>query len=137
LGRKNIIVIDDELLIRDLLYDFFSEKDWGVSVFDSGEGALESLKNRKYDIALVDLRLPESDGLSLIRKIRNICPELPVVIMTAFPTVESAVEAIRVKVEDYIIKPFNINKLYKSLDDIAESFQARKQSPRSEGVEYQ
>nr|MBN2276257.1 response regulator [candidate division Zixibacteria bacterium] len=136
MSRKNIIIIDDELLIRDLLYDFFSEKDWGVSVFDTAERALESLKNRKYDIALVDLKMPEIDGIALIKKIRDLYPDLPVVIMTAFPSVETAIEALRVKVEDYIIKPFNINKLYKAMDDIAENNHSRAGDRRTEDVEY-
>jgi len=118
--RKNIIVVDDELLIRDLLYDFFSEKDWGVSVFDGGEKALEAIKSRRYDIGLVDLKMPEIDGLSFIKKLRNSHPTMPVVIMTAFPSVETAVEALRLKVDDYIIKPFNINKLFKTLDELIE-----------------
>jgi len=120
LRRKNILIVDDELLIRDLLYDFFSEKDWGVSVFDTGEKALEAVKNRRYDICLVDLKMPEIDGLSFIKKLRNSHPTMPVVIMTAFPSVETAVDALRLKVDDYIIKPFNINRLFKTLDGIVE-----------------
>lgn len=118
--RRNILIVDDELLIRDLLYDFFSEKNWIVSVSDSGASALEFLKSRRFDIALVDLKMPEIDGISLIKSIKARCPDLPIVIITAFPSFESAVEAIRLKVEDYITKPFNINKLYKTVCNILE-----------------
>lgn len=135
MGRKNILVVDDELLIRDLLYDFYSEKDWGVSVYDSGENALEALRNRKYDIALVDLKMPEIDGISFIRKVRDLYPLLPVVIMTAFPSVETAVEALRVKVEDYFIKPFNINKLYKTIDSIVERSRRESETIKAENVQ--
>jgi DNA-binding response OmpR family regulator len=135
LRRKNIIIVDDELLIRDLLYDFFSEKDWGVSVFDTGEKALEAVKNRRYDICLVDLKMPEIDGLSFIKKLRNSHPTMPVVIMTAFPTVETAIDALRLKVDDYIIKPFNINKLFKTLDSFVE--QKRKLIEAVEAEDFQ
>lgn len=120
--RKSIIIIDDELLIRDLLYDHFSEREWVVSVSESGEKSLELLRNRAYNIALVDLRMPDMDGLSFIRKIRDLYPSLPVVIMTGFPTVETAVEAIHLKVDDYFIKPFNINKLYKTIEILVERY---------------
>ncbi len=97
-----------------------------MSVFDTGEKALEALRNRRYDVCLVDLKMPEIDGLSLVKKMRVLSPSMPVVIMTAFPTVETAVEALRLRVDDYIIKPFNINKLYKTLDEIAD--RARRQA---------
>jgi len=120
LGKKSILVVDDELLIRDLLYDFFSEKGWLVSVQESPDRGLEMMRNRNFDIALVDLKMPEIDGIELIRKIRNLRPALPIVIMTAFPSTETAIEASRLKVNDYIIKPFNINKLFRVLDAIIE-----------------
>ncbi len=116
--RKNILIVDDELLIRDLLYDFFSEKNWIVSVSDSGSNALEILKTRRFDLALVDLKMPEIDGISLIKSIKSRYPALPIVIITAFPSFESAVEALRLKIEDYITKPFNINKLFKTVCEI-------------------
>ena len=136
LSRKNILVVDDELLIRDLLYDFFSEKDWMVSVHESASKALEAMRGRKFDIALIDLKMPEIDGISLVKKIRDYDACLPVVIMTAFPSVESAIEALRLRVEDYIIKPFNINKLFKSLSEIAEQKHAQVEPVRSEDVQF-
>lgn len=133
--RKNIIVVDDELLIRDLLYDFFSEKDWGISVFNTGERALEAVKSRRYDICLVDLKMPEIDGLSFISKLKAIHPAMPVVIMTAFPTVETAVDALRLKVDDYIIKPFNINKLYKNLHELVEQKYSESEEIKAENLQ--
>jgi len=115
LDNKNILVVDDELLIRDLLYDFFAEKGWDVSITDSAIKGLEMLKNRTYDMALVDLKMPEMDGMSFIQKLRALYPELSVIIITAFPNYETAVEALRLKIDDYITKPFNINKLYKRI----------------------
>jgi DNA-binding response OmpR family regulator len=125
--RKSIIIIDDELLIRDLLYDHFSEKEWIVSVSESGEKSLELLRNRAYDIALVDIKMPDMDGLSFVAKIRDLYPTLQVVLMTGFPTVESAIEALRLKVDDYFIKPFNINKLYKTIDSLVERCKRREE----------
>ncbi len=128
LNSKSVLVIDDELLIRDLLYDFFSEKGWRVSIFDTGEKAVEILKQRQYDIALVDIKTNSADGLAIVRKIKNLCPLLPIVIMTAFPSVETAVEALRLKIDDYISKPFNINKLYKTLENIVELAQKQREA---------
>jgi DNA-binding NtrC family response regulator len=125
MGRKSILIIDDELLIRDLLYDFFSEKDWTVSVYATGDNALEMLKNKAFDIALIDISKGVDDNIDYVKKIKGLYPELPIVVMTAFPSVESAVGALRLKLEDYIIKPFNANKLYKRLEEIITTGQKR------------
>jgi DNA-binding NtrC family response regulator len=109
-------VVDDELLIRDLLYDFFTGQGWTISVAENGEKALQVLKNRKIDVVLTDVRMPEMDGMTLVGELRREHPEIPVVVMTGFPSVDSAVGALRSRVYDYVVKPFNINLLYKTLE---------------------
>jgi DNA-binding NtrC family response regulator len=114
--RPSILVVDDELLIRDLLYDFFTGQGWSISVAENGERALEILNNKHIDLVLTDIKMPEMDGLALTEELRRLRPELPVVLMTGFPSVDSAVTALRQRVVDYVVKPFNINQLYKTLD---------------------
>jgi len=113
--ENSILIVDDELLIRDLLYDFFVSQGWQPSMAENGQKAMDILEKQKVDVVLTDIRMPEMDGLELTNEIRQLYPEIPVIIMTAYPTVESAVEALRNKVSDYITKPFNINKLYKTV----------------------
>jgi len=110
-----ILVVDDELLIRDLLYDFFTGQGWDICVAEDGVKALEILNKRKIDLLLTDIRMPGMDGMELTSEVKQNFPDLPVVLMTAFPSVNTAVEALRKKVADYVIKPFNINQLYKTL----------------------
>ncbi|MBU8934585.1 MAG: response regulator [candidate division Zixibacteria bacterium] len=111
----SILIVDDELLIRDLLYDFFVSQGWQTSVAENGQKALEILGNRKVDLVLTDLRMPDMDGLALTSEMRSSFPDIPVIIMTAYPSVDSAVEALRSRVADYVTKPFNINRLYKTI----------------------
>lgn len=112
----SILVVDDELLIRDLLYDFFTGQGWNISVADNGEKALDILNEKKIDLVLTDIKMPEMDGLALTCRVKEEYPEIPVVVMTGYPSVDSAIEALRAKVEDYIVKPFNINQLYKTIE---------------------
>ncbi len=112
---KSILIVDDELLIRDLLYDFFVEQGWETAIAENGVRALEILQSKKIDLVLTDIKMPDMDGLELTGEIRRNYPRIPVVVMTAYPSVESAIAALRQKVADYIIKPFNINKLYKTV----------------------
>ena len=113
MAQPSILIVDDELLIRDLLYDFFDGQGWQTLVAENGQKALDILGAKDIDLVLTDIRMPEMDGLVLSEEMRESYPEIPVVLMTAYPSVESAVTALRNKVADYITKPFNINKLYK------------------------
>jgi DNA-binding NtrC family response regulator len=115
-NKPSILVVDDELLIRDLLYDFFSSQGWDIAVAENGEKALEVLKARKVDLVLSDIKMPQMDGLTLTSRVKDSYPDLPVVLMTGYPTVDTAVSALRSKVEDYIVKPFNINQLYRLVE---------------------
>ena len=106
--KGKILVIDDELLLRDLLFEFFSNNGYTVEVFDSGQKALDRVREETFDVALVDLRMPEMDGIQVTQEIRAIDPDLLIVIMTAYPSFDSAVRALREKAYDYVIKPFKI-----------------------------
>ena len=116
MNRPSILVVDDELLIRDLLYDFFTSQGWDISVAEDGEKALEMTRAKKFDLILADIKMPQMDGLTLSGHVRQSHPSMPIVLMTGFPSVDSAVAALRNRVDDYVIKPFNINHLYKLLE---------------------
>ncbi len=109
----SILVVDDELLIRDLLYDFFHDQGWNITVAESGRKALDIMQEKQFDVVLTDLRMPSMDGMALTSQVQQDYPDIPVVIMTGYPSVESAVAALRTRVADYITKPFNVNDLFK------------------------
>jgi len=113
MDNYRILVVDDELLIRDLLYDFFSAQDWDIAIAEDGHKAVEYLKNQDFDVVLTDIKMPEIDGIELTGRIRSMYGDLPVVIMTGYPSLDTALEALRHKVDDYVIKPFNVNQLFK------------------------
>ncbi len=120
MDNYRILVVDDELLIRDLLYDFFTSQGWDIVVADGGQKAIDYLKNQKFDVVLTDLKMPDIDGMDLTGRIRSLYNDLPVIIMTGYPSLDSAVEALRFKVDDYIVKPFNVNQLFKIVKKVAE-----------------
>ncbi len=119
--EKSVLVVDDELLIRDLLYDFFREKGLKVSVADSGPAALDKLSRQPFDVLVVDLKMPAMDGLEFIKEVRKKKIQTPAVIITGFPSLESALEALRARVYDYVIKPFNVNQLFATVKKAAEA----------------
>lgn len=115
-----ILVVDDELLIRDLLYDFFSSRDHQIVLADSARKALDTLKSEEVDLILTDLKMPDLDGMEFIRQARDLSEDTPVIIMTGFPSIDSVIEALRMKVSDYITKPFNINRLFETIQRVLE-----------------
>ncbi|MBI4530489.1 MAG: response regulator [Candidatus Latescibacteria bacterium] len=109
--KGKILVVDDELLLRDLLFEFFTSSGYAVEAVDGGRKAIDCLAKDVFDVALVDLRMPEMDGIQLAQAIRAIDADLPMIIMTAYPSFDSVVKALREKAYDYVIKPFRLPHL--------------------------
>jgi DNA-binding NtrC family response regulator len=99
------LVVDDEPLIRDTLSEFLSAEGCTVAVCGTGEEALGLAAERCFDIALCDVQLPGLDGIELLERLRRISPETAVFLITAYATVENAVEAFQRGAQDYLMKP--------------------------------
>ena len=104
--QKRILVADDESTIRETLTNVLSEAGHKVMTAENGRQAVEALEKASIDVALVDIRMPEMDGLEVLAKAREVSPDTQIIIITAFGTVEGAVEAIRLGASDYVTKPF-------------------------------
>jgi heterodisulfide reductase subunit A len=113
-GRKdfNILVVDDELIVRDSLKEWLEvEGGFQVSMAESGQAALDHIKSQGCQLMLLDIKMPGMDGVEVLQKAKELFPELPVVMMTAYATVETAVEAMKIGALDYLIKPFDPDAL--------------------------
>ncbi len=106
--KPAIIVIDDELEVGTFFEFYFKEeKEIPISVANNGNRARKLFQQKQFDLALVDLKLPDTDGISLLKEIKESTPGCEVIIMTGYSTVKSAVEAIKYGALDYIEKPFD------------------------------
>jgi two-component system response regulator PilR (NtrC family) len=102
----SVLVVDDEPIMQEILGEFLRDEGYGIEVAGSGEEGLECARQRFYDCAIVDLMMPGIDGIETMQKLREIDPSLPVIMVTAFASVESAVEAMKQGAYEYITKPF-------------------------------
>ncbi len=111
MSSKKILVIDDEEFIRINLKDIFTSENYSVSLANLGQKGLEAIKENHFDIAFLDINLPDMNGIEVLKEIKKIEPDLLVIIITGFASVESAVNAIKLGAYDYIKKPFKADAI--------------------------
>ena len=103
----HILVVDDELVVRDSLKEWLEMEGFAVDMAASGQQALDRLSQQTYQLMLLDLKMPEMDGVEVLQKTTEEFADMGVVMMTAYATVETAVEAMKIGALDYFIKPFD------------------------------
>lgn len=108
---KNILIIDDEATLRDRLAGVLKEDKWHVQTAGDGASALKEVSERDFDLIICDLMLPDSNGIEILKKVKEINPNILFIMITAYPTVENAVEAMKIGAKDYVVKPFRFDEI--------------------------
>ena len=103
--KSNILVVDDEPVARQSLTDILRLEGFSVSSVPNGQAAVEYVRTNAVELIVVDLRMPGMDGLEVIQVVNQISPETEVILLTAFGTTETAIQALRLRVHDYLLKP--------------------------------
>jgi len=116
-----IMVVDDEKIVRESLSVWLRKFGYEVVPVEGGQEALDILDRQEWNILLVDLKMPRVDGIEVLRKAIEIKPGIPVIIFTAYATVETAVEAMKVGACDYLIKPIDPDMLTLKVKKIVET----------------
>ena len=110
-NKNSILIVDDEVSVRDSLCNWFLEDGFEVACAEDASKALNMLDTTTYDIILADIKMPGMDGLEMLRRIKKIKPEAIVIVITAFATVDTAVQALKDGAFDYVTKPFDPDDL--------------------------
>jgi two-component system response regulator HydG len=106
-----ILVADDELSHRQMIEAVLAAEGYEVTQAEDGQAAIAAVEDRFYDLVIMDVRMPNVDGIQALQKIKQISPDIPVIIMTAYASVGSAVDALKSSAYDYLIKPLDIDEL--------------------------
>ena len=109
--REKILIVDDEKIVRESLYHWFEEDNYEVDTAEDGETALQKYEKGKYDILLVDMKMPGMSGLDLLTKVKEIDKDALVILITAFASVPTAITALKNGAFDYITKPVDPDEL--------------------------
>lgn len=102
---ESILIVDDEPIVRESLRDWLKDAGYQVATAETGEEALEMMKDRDFGVVILDVRLPGKTGIRVLREVKALKPEIKSIIITAYPTVELADEAKQLGAVDYLIKP--------------------------------
>ena len=113
MGRKSILIVDDDLGILNSFKEILEPEGYSVDTARTGSEALEKCKAQLYNIAIVDINLPDMDGTELLPKINGMLPKARKIILTGYPTLENAVESVNQQADAYIIKPVNPKEFLK------------------------
>lgn len=110
-----ILIVDDEREVRDVLTRFFEGKNYTVLTADSGEAALDLMKEHKIDAVLLDIRMPGMGGAETLRHLRSKWPQVPVLMVSGEDDENKAKETIALGAFDYVLKPINLSYLERTL----------------------
>ncbi|MHC5109978.1 MAG: sigma-54-dependent transcriptional regulator [Planctomycetota bacterium] len=122
-----ILIIEDEQLIRWSLRQKFEEQGYHVEEAETGIEAVEALDGTFFDLIMLDYKLPDMTGLDILREIRKTDSDVVVIMMTAYSTIESAVEAMKLGAHDYITKPFDMDQLLRTVAKSLETTKLRRE----------
>jgi DNA-binding NtrC family response regulator len=115
-SKLRVLVVDDDEGMCQYLTDFLTADGYQVTAIMDPDQVLKEIREGRYQIILLDLRMPGLDGASLLREIRTVDSDLCVIVMTAYPSVETAVETMKAQAFDYLRKPFELEDLRRVLD---------------------
>lgn len=126
--KPNILVVDDEPVARQSLTDILKLEGYLVNSVPNGQAAVEHVRTHPVDLMIVDLRMPGMDGLEVIQVINQVSPETEVILLTAFGSIESAVQALRLRIHDYLLKPASPAQILASIKKGLSRHEARAKS---------
>jgi DNA-binding NtrC family response regulator len=109
--NARILVIDDDVNIRKSLEAILSAEGYNVDLAKNGKEAIKKSESTVYNVALIDIRLPDMDGVELLTQVKDNVPKMRKIIITGYPSVQNAIEAVNRKADAYLVKPVDVKKL--------------------------
>jgi DNA-binding NtrC family response regulator len=112
-----ILVVDDDENIRKVLMAILEDKGYNIEAVGTAREAIKRTEKRFYNLALIDIRLPDMEGIELLTKIRDTTPRMRKIIITGYPTLQNAVDAVNRGADAYIMKPFDVEKVLSTINE--------------------
>jgi two-component system response regulator PilR (NtrC family) len=131
-----ILIVDDDENIRKVLEAILKDEGYTVEMADTAKKAIEKTKNNFYNLALIDIRLPDMEGTKLLEKIKDTVPRMRKIIITGYPTLQNAIEAVNKKADAYIMKPFDVEKILATIKEQLQKQEEEKKYSEAKIAEF-
>jgi DNA-binding NtrC family response regulator len=131
-----ILIVDDDENIRKVVLAILEDKGYNVESVGTAREAVEKSKRKFYNLALIDIRLPDMEGIELLSKMRDTTPRMRKVIITGYPTLQNAVDAVNKGADAYIVKPFDVEKVLNTIDQQLRKQQEEKKYSQDKVAEF-
>jgi len=134
--RTRILIVDDDESIRKILSTILEEEGYVVDTAENGKEAIEKSTAKFYNLALIDVRLPDIEGVTLLAKLKETVPRMRKIIITGFPSIQNAIEAVNNKADGYMLKPFEICKILETIKEQLKKQQEEKEYNQKKVTEF-
>jgi DNA-binding NtrC family response regulator len=134
--HARILVVDDDESIRTVLTAVLQEKGYIVDTAGSGNEGIEKTKTSFYNLALVDIRLPDMEGTQVLAKMNETAPEIRKIIITGYPSVQNAVDALNKGAHAYIMKPFDMDNVLRTMEEQLKKQEEEKKYGKEKVTEF-
>lgn len=112
---ESILVVDDDILVRKTLSSILSTEGYAVETVENGKQALKTIEKGSFDVALIDIQLPDTKGVDLLLKLKQKQPKMVRIIITGHPTLDNAIKALNEGADGYVLKPFDTIRLLETI----------------------
>lgn len=116
--KIKVLVVDDEDIVRESLQDWLGAYGFDISTAEDGKEALGLIHDQEFGVVLLDVRLPDMEGTEVLREARKLRPELKAIILTAYPSKESTIQAVKHGAAEYLVKPFEPEQLVDIINSV-------------------
>jgi DNA-binding NtrC family response regulator len=135
--RANVLVVDDEKLIRWSLAEALKQEGFKATAVEDGRAALQAMTEDSFDLVLLDYKLPDMNGLEVLARLRDLNPDLPVVMVTSHSSVENAVAAMKAGINDYVTKPFRNEDIVHRVEKVLETGRLKRELEKLREEQHQ
>ncbi len=134
--RARILVIDDDESVRTVLATVLEESGYTVETAASGKEGIEKTNTGFFNLALIDMRLPDMEGTQVLARVKDMTPKMRKIIITGYPSVQNAVEALNKGAHAYIMKPFDMEKVLKTIEEQLKTQKEEKKFSQEKVTEF-
>ena len=131
-----ILIIDDDESIRKVLATILEDESYIVETAETAKEGIEKSEKAFYNLALIDVRLPDMEGIELLSKLRNTKPKMRKIIVTGYPTLQNAVSAVNKGADAYVMKPFDVEKILQTIREQLKKQEEEKSYSEEKVVEF-